>query len=581
MNLIESSFLCLDIGTNGVRAIGNRVHNAKIVRTAQSYGADIRSAVAEVEGVLGKRFDSAYITGNFGNSFFKLYPQTINFNAEHLITSDDVSRLIMSLPRDNDWTPIHIIPLQYKIPGQSGIISPIGNYGVSLTGIFGVISNENRRVSQIINALQQSYLQPLRFFDTGYLIHQNSPEKNIIQINLGSEFTDVSMWTKNGPVFIIKVPIGGDEITNQIAKITGLDNESALRIKHLYSNTVISDMDRFVYADSCDEVSLANLNEIVVNNLNAIVDVIVEKITPYQNQYKPNKILLSGGGCGIRGIAEFFELKIGLDTVVMGADAGVNALSTFIWNSESARREKYQKRQARLKSNFEKLIKLFKRKRKKSAPPIMPGGMAFDMKNPNTYKMFENAGIVAIHIDITDGFFSENNGTHIEELKNIRQMTRAHLHVHLMTENPAYYAETAIKYGANTIILSGGTYGMMDAIKIVIEAKRRVGIAVSPNDSLDTLTGLLRKNVLDEIMIMAVIPGASGQKFMESALHKIRVLKQTRDKYKLKFKISVDGGINAQTAKMCWDAGADVLVSSSYLANAPDFGIGVNSLLQS
>ncbi len=78
---------------------------------------------------------------------------------------------------------------------------------------------------------------------------------------------------------------------------------------------------------------------------------------------------------------------------------------------------------------------------------------------------------------------------------------------------------------------------------------------------------------------MSVTPGAAGQAFDISALRKIEILRKTREKYGLKFKISVDGGINADTAPDCWAAGADALVSGSYLANSNDFPLAVQSLL--
>ncbi|MFQ6703581.1 MAG: ribulose-phosphate 3-epimerase, partial [Alphaproteobacteria bacterium] len=77
-----------------------------------------------------------------------------------------------------------------------------------------------------------------------------------------------------------------------------------------------------------------------------------------------------------------------------------------------------------------------------------------------------------------------------------------------------------------------------------------------------------------------VAPGAAGQDFRPDCLHKISVLAATRKKYGLKFLISVDGGINDKTAQMCWGAGADLLVSGSYLANSPDFPLAVQSLLK-
>ena len=80
-------------------------------------------------------------------------------------------------------------------------------------------------------------------------------------------------------------------------------------------------------------------------------------------------------------------------------------------------------------------------------------------------------------------------------------------------------------------------------------------------------------------MVMSVIPGAAGQTFEPDALHKISVLAATRKKYGLKYTISVDGGINDKTAQMCWESGADLLVSGSYLARANDFPLAVQKLL--
>jgi ribulose-phosphate 3-epimerase len=78
---------------------------------------------------------------------------------------------------------------------------------------------------------------------------------------------------------------------------------------------------------------------------------------------------------------------------------------------------------------------------------------------------------------------------------------------------------------------------------------------------------------------MAVPPGRGGQEFDERVLQKILTLSNTRKKYGLKFKISVDGGINPDTAKLCWENGADFLVCGTYLANAHDFPLAVQSLL--
>ena len=208
----------------------------------------------------------------------------------------------------------------------------------------------------------------------------------------------------------------------------------------------------------------------------------------------------------------------------------------------------------------------------------MPSTLCFDMRAPETYSMFASAGINAIHVDIMDGLYVDKIAGGIEQLRQIRASWNGHLHVHLMTEAPTEWARSAIDAGANTIILSTNTAGLRNAVQIVRRAGRRVGIALNPDSPVSLLKTILRD--IDEVMVMAVKPGAAGQKFDFDIISKISVLATARKKYGLKFIISVDGGINDETAKLCWNAGADVLVSGSYLKNAPDFPLAVQALLK-
>ena len=148
-----------------------------------------------------------------------------------------------------------------------------------------------------------------------------------------------------------------------------------------------------------------------------------------------------------------------------------------------------------------------------------------------------------------------------------------------MTDAPSAWATDAINAGADTVILSTNTVGLRRAVQIVRAAGKRVGIALNPESSVSLLKTILRD--IDEIMVMGVAPGAAGQKFNMNVLNKISVLAGTRKKYGLRFTISVDGGINPETARLCWGAGADLLVSGSYLARAADFPLAVMSLLPS
>ena len=103
MNLYDSSFLCLDIGTYGVRGIAHRVHNAQIDRSAffTIDSADtifaIKSVIDELERQIGAHFDSAYITGNLGQSAFDMTAKSTTWSGEHKISNADIRNQISQI----------------------------------------------------------------------------------------------------------------------------------------------------------------------------------------------------------------------------------------------------------------------------------------------------------------------------------------------------------------------------------------------------------------------------------------------------------------------------------------------------
>jgi len=147
-----------------------------------------------------------------------------------------------------------------------------------------------------------------------------------------------------------------------------------------------------------------------------------------------------------------------------------------------------------------------------------------------------------------------------------------------MVEDALPWAACAVKAGADTIVVSGGTRNIVAALKEIKTAGRRAGLAIAPDFNLKELKPELL-TMLDEVMIMGVKPGASGQQFMPDTIKRIRILANTRARHGFDYRISVDGGINAETAPLCWEAGADELISGSFLSKAPDFPDAVVKLL--
>ena len=169
-----------------------------------------------------------------------------------------------------------------------------------------------------------------------------------------------------------------------------------------------------------------------------------------------------------------------------------------------------------------------------------------------------------IHIDIMDGKFVSNKTWTTSEVKKFTSYSTLPLEVHLMVNNPSKYIEDYALM--NTSIIIFHYEAVKDINEMINKVKLyglKVGIAINPETNINVLIPYL--NMIDEVLIMSVHPGKSGQSFIEESLEKISVLKNIILEGNYKTIISVDGGINNETGLLWKDAGADELVSASYI----------------
>lgn len=592
MNLVNSSFLCLDIGTYGVRGFAHCVRNAKIIQSATHFVKNtntiyaLKCVIDELEQQLQTHFTSAFVTGNFGDAEFNTVSDTIYWRDEHKISEHDLRSQIAKIVPPKDFYALHIIPVFYGTPTIKNISNtPIGHIDTELKSIFSVIFYEQGKTKYISDIMRRSHIHAAGFFDPTFLhnaIYRQQKEK-VLFLDLGAEYTTVSICTERGPLYFNKIKFGQNDITKTIASALGISNADADILKISVTNALPNEMDRFTPADSSErfaKFSRADINEIFIPQLTELINTVYTESKKYIQQYKPTKIILTGGGTAIENINIFLERAFQIPVDNQTESATINALSEYIWATKLPERNAYIQNQMKLQNTLSKISAFFHKKKvvkKKKFIPIMPSTLCFNMNDMATYSLFASGGISMIHVDIMDGFYVDKIAGGITELATIRTNTNAHLHVHLMTESPSIWARDAINAGADTIIISTNTSGVRDAINVIKSAGKRCGIALNPETNIEIIVPVLKN--IDEVMVMGVKPGAAGQTFDNNVLQKIKQLNYTRKKHGLKYLISVDGGINPQTAKLCWDAGADLLVSGSYLANAPDFPLAVQSLL--
>lgn len=188
------------------------------------------------------------------------------------------------------------------------------------------------------------------------------------------------------------------------------------------------------------------------------------------------------------------------------------------------------------------------------------------LKPLDIVKELDKTNADAIHIDIMDGKFVDNKTWTTSEIIKLTKYSNLPLDVHLMVNNPSKYIEDYAMLNTNNITFH--YEAVKDVNKVINEIKDyglKVGIAVNPDTDVKNIYDYL--NNIDIVLIMSVYPGKSGQVFINETLDKIKELKDYIVNNNLKTLISVDGGINDETGKLCKEAGADILVSASYIHN--------------
>jgi ribulose-phosphate 3-epimerase len=175
-----------------------------------------------------------------------------------------------------------------------------------------------------------------------------------------------------------------------------------------------------------------------------------------------------------------------------------------------------------------------------------------------------------VHFDVMDGHFVPNLSFGPPILSSIRPLTQLPIDAHLMVEEPSRFIPWFLQAGADLITIHvEAEKHLHRALQQIREAGKKAGVVLNPGTPASAAAEVLP--YCDLVLVMSVNPGYGGQKFIPESVQKIAQLRQMIDKMGLSTEIEVDGGINPETAKLCIDAGATVLVAGSavYQANDP------------
>ena len=186
----------------------------------------------------------------------------------------------------------------------------------------------------------------------------------------------------------------------------------------------------------------------------------------------------------------------------------------------------------------------------------------------------EKGGGDVVHIDVMDGSFVPEVSFGQVVARSLRPLTKLPFDVHLMVQNPERQIESFAQAGADWITFhyeaaeaqaENGGLSSVQLIEKIHSYGKKAGVSIKPATSVDSLKNLLE--FADIILIMTVEPGFGGQKLIPECLDKVRELARLRDQLGLNYKISVDGGVNAQTLDSVLQSGVDIVVSGSAFFN--------------
>lgn len=204
-------------------------------------------------------------------------------------------------------------------------------------------------------------------------------------------------------------------------------------------------------------------------------------------------------------------------------------------------------------------------KKVKIAPSILSADFS---KMGEEVCSLQECGADLVHCDVMDGVFVPNITFGIKMVEDLRKVTSLPLDCHLMIVNPEKYVDKFAAAGADyiTVHYEACKDNLASVLKQIKAAGVKCGAVINPDTPVCAIADCIP--LCDMVLVMSVFPGFGGQKFIPSVLDKVREIRAIADGLGLDIDIQIDGGINAETAVLAREAGANVLVAGNAVFKA-------------
>lgn len=201
---------------------------------------------------------------------------------------------------------------------------------------------------------------------------------------------------------------------------------------------------------------------------------------------------------------------------------------------------------------------------------VSPSLLAADFTNlGKDIEMINSSNADFLHLDVMDGVFVPNISFGFPVIEAVKKISAKPLDVHLMVVEPQKWIDTLKNIGVEYMNVHWEACLHLErTVNKIHEAGMKAGVTLNPATPVAFLTDIITE--LDLVLIMSVNPGFGAQLFISNTIKKVEELRKMIKETGSKALIEVDGGVNATTAALLTKAGADILVSGSYIFEAPD-----------
>lgn len=199
---------------------------------------------------------------------------------------------------------------------------------------------------------------------------------------------------------------------------------------------------------------------------------------------------------------------------------------------------------------------------------IAPSILAADFNRlGEEIEMINQSDAGYIHFDVMDGVFVPNISFGIPVIEHVNKIASKPLDVHLMIVEPDKFIESFVKAGASIITVHyEACKHLHRTIQLIRSTGAKASVCLNPHTSVSVLEEIISD--LDMVLLMSVNPGFGGQAFIQNTYSKVKQLKELINQKNPNCLIEVDGGVNYDTGKQLFEAGANVLVAGSFVFNS-------------